>query len=89
LINNISALQEDIERILNSLPQEDFEQAENLEIIKAWASDTHNWAEIIGELDSDIIKALNHEKEKISSDIGAIFKTKTAFKGYNLNNVLK
>lgn len=80
--------QEKIEGLLNNIFTEDLTPA-NINIIKSWAFDTQNWITRTAIRDEEILNALNDSKDGITQEIATLFKSKTAFRGYNLNDVRK
>lgn len=84
----IGVEQENIEKIINNIFSEEL-TPENINIIKSWAFDTQNWITNTADRDEEILNALNDSKDGVTQEIAALFKSKTAFRGYNLNDVRK
>lgn len=84
----IGSEQEKIESIINNIFSEELTPA-NINIIKSWAFDTQNWITRTATKDDEILNALNDSKDGITQEIATLFKSKTAFRGYNLNDVRK
>jgi hypothetical protein len=84
----IAMEQEKIEGIINNIFSEEL-TPENINIIKSWALDTQNWINHTASRDEDILEALNESKDGITQEIATVFKSKAAFRGYNLNDVRK
>ena len=88
LLDIIAKEQEGIESYINALFSEDL-TPNNINIIKSWAFDTQNWINSIALRDDEIIECLNESKDGITREIATVFKSKAAFRGYNLNDVRK
>lgn len=88
LLDIIAKEQEGIEGFINNLISEDLTPS-NINIIKSWAFDTQNWINSIAQRDDEIIDCLNDSKDSITREIATVFKSKAAFRGYNLNDVRK
>jgi Tfp pilus assembly protein PilW len=88
LLNIVAKEQEDIEKVINSIIDEEL-TPENINIIKSWAFDTQNWINAIADKDDQIIEMLNESKDETTREIAGLFKSKQAFRGYNLNDVRK
>lgn len=88
LLTIISKEQESIEAIINNIFTEELTPA-NINIIKSWALDTQNWINRTAIKDDQILEALSRSKDDVTKEIASIFKSKTAFRGYNLNDVRK
>jgi len=88
LLSQIASEQERIEAIINSIFSEEL-TPENINIIKSWALDTQNWITKTAEADDLIVERLNQSKDQATKEIATLFKSKTAFRGYNLNDVRK
>jgi hypothetical protein len=88
ILGIIAMEQEKIEGIINNIFSEEL-TPENINIIKSWALDTQNWINHTASRDEDILEALNESKDGITQEIATVFKSKAAFRGYNLNDVRK
>jgi len=88
LLDIIAHEQGKIENIINNIFTEEL-TPENINIIKSWALDTQNWINQTAEKDDAILEALNNSKDEVTKEIASIFRSKTAFRGYNLNDVRK
>lgn len=88
LLSIIAQEQESIESVINSIFTEEL-TPENINIIKSWAFDTQDWINKTAIADEEILNALNDSKDEITKEIASIFRSKTAFRGYNLNDVRK
>ncbi len=88
ILNIISADQSSIEKVINNLIDEEV-NAENIALIKSWAFDTQTWIDKTAHQDEIIIEALNNSKDEITRDLAGLFKSKQAFRGYNLNDVTR
>lgn len=88
LFSIISREQEYIEKIIDNIVSEEL-TPENINIIKSWAFDTQNWINTVASMDDLIIELLNHCKDEVTKEIIGVFRSKTAFRGYNLNDVRK
>ncbi len=88
LLSIVSFEQEAIEKVINSVIDEEL-TPENINIIKSWAFDTQNWINQIADMDDQIIEMLNESKDETTREIANLFKSKQAFRGYNLNDVRK
>ncbi len=88
LLDIIAKEQENIEGFINNIFSEDLTPS-NINIIKSWAFDTQNWINSIAQRDDEIIECLNDSKDGITREIATVFKSKAAFRGYNLNDVRK
>lgn len=88
LLDIITQEQERIEKTINTIISEEL-TATNINIIKSWAFDTQNWINRTSKLDQSIIEALNNSKDAVTKEIATVFKSKAAFRGYNLNDVTK
>ncbi len=88
ILGIIAMEQEKIEGIINNIFSEEL-TPENINIIKSWAFDTQNWINHTASRDEDILEALNESKDGITQEIATVFKSKAAFRGYNLNDVRK
>ncbi|MCR9206231.1 MAG: hypothetical protein NXH75_16735 [Halobacteriovoraceae bacterium] len=88
LLSIIAQEQEAIEAIINSIFSEEL-TPENINIIKSWAFDTQDWINKTAMADEEILTTLNDSKDEITKEIASIFRSKTAFRGYNLNDVRK
>jgi hypothetical protein len=84
----IGAEQAKIEGMINNIFSEELTPA-NINIIKSWAFDTQNWITRTAVKDDNILEALNESKDGVTQEIATLFKSKTAFRGYNLNDVRK
>lgn len=80
--------QEQIEKVINNIISEELTPA-NINIIKSWAFDTQAWINKTAAKDEAILVALNNSKDNITKEIATLFKSKTAFRGYNLSDVRK
>lgn len=85
LISILQKLQDLISINVNGMKPE--EKRECNEIIKAWSSDLSEWIETVSELDTEIVKILDQQKEKTTEEIASLYKNHEKFKGYNLNKV--
>lgn len=88
ILNIIAMEQEKIEKLINGLIAEEI-NSESMALIKSWAFDTQNWISETADKDDQIIDMLNHSKDETTKEIAAMFKSKQAFRGYNLNDVRK
>lgn len=88
LLGIIAQEQTSIEAIINSIFTEEL-TPENINIIKSWALDTQEWINKTALADDQIVEALNDSKDEVTKEIASIFRSKTAFRGYNLNDVRK
>jgi len=88
ILNIISTEQIYIEKIINNLIDEEV-TSENIKLIKSWAFDTQSWIDKTALLDEKIIEALNNSKDEVTKDLAGLFKSKQAFRGYNLNDVTR
>lgn len=88
LLSIVAQEQESIEAIINSIFSEEL-TPENINIIKSWAFDTQDWISKTAMADEEILNTLNDSKDEITKEIASIFRSKTAFRGYNLNDVRK
>lgn len=88
ILNIIGLEQEKIEKLINGLIMEEI-NAENMNLIKSWAFDTQKWINKTADKDDHIIKILNQSRDETTQKIAMIFKSKQAFRGYNLNDVRK
>ena len=86
LINVISMTQGKIETLIDNLQEPEINK-DNLEIIKSWSFDVSNWIQITATYDEKILEVIQEAKDQTSQEIASMFKTKMAFKGYNLKNV--
>ncbi len=86
ILNIISTDQIYIEKVINNLIDEEV-NPENINLIKSWAFDTQKWIDKTAHQDDIIIEALNNSKDEITKDLAGLFKSKQAFRGYNLNDV--
>lgn len=86
LLNVIAEDQGHIEKIINNLIDEEV-TSENINLIKSWAFDTQSWIDKTAREDDIIIAALNNSKDEVTKDLASLFKSKQAFRGYNLNDV--
>ncbi len=84
----IAKEQEQIEKVINNIFSEEL-TPENINIIKSWAFDTQNWINRTAARDEAILIALNDSKDNVTKEIATLFKSKTAFRGYNLSDVSK
>jgi hypothetical protein len=84
----IAKEQEQIEKLINNIFSEELTPA-NINIIKSWAFDTQNWINRTAARDEAILIALNGSKDNVTKEIATLFKSKTAFRGYNLSDVRK
>jgi hypothetical protein len=88
LLNLVGVEQEEIEKVINSIIDEELTPT-NINIIRSWAYDTQNWINLIADKDDQIIEMLNESKDETTREIASLFKSKQAFRGYNLNDVRK
>jgi hypothetical protein len=88
ILNIISTEQIYIEKIINNLIDEEV-TSENIKLIKSWAFDTQSWIDKTALLDEKNIEALNNSKDEVTKDLAGLFKSKQAFRGYNLNDVTR
>ncbi len=88
LLNVIAQDQSFIEKIINSLIDEEV-TSENINLIKSWALDTQTWIDKTAKEDDIIVAALNNSKDEITKDLASLFKSKQAFRGYNLHDVTR
>lgn len=86
LLNIIAKDQGHIEKIINNLIDEEV-TSENINLIKSWAFDTQSWIDKTAKEDDTIIAALNNSKDEVTKDLASLFKSKQAFRGYNLHDV--
>lgn len=84
----IGSEQEQIEKVINNIISEELTPA-NINIIKSWAFDTQSWINRTAAKDEAILVALNNSKDNVTKEIATLFKSKTAFRGYNLSDVRK
>lgn len=87
-LNVIAVEQEQIEKVINNIISEEL-TPENINIIKSWAFDTQSWINRTASRDEAILIALNDSKDSITKEIATLFKSKAAFRGYNLSDVRK
>ncbi|MCF8058167.1 MAG: hypothetical protein K9K67_02655 [Bacteriovoracaceae bacterium] len=88
ILEIIALEQEKIEKVINNIFSEEL-TPENINIIKSWAFDTQNWINNTALRDEEILEALNQSKDDVTQEIATVFKSKAAFRGYNLNDVRK
>ena len=88
ILNIISADQASIEKVINNLIDEEV-TSQNLSLIKSWAFDTQAWIDKTAHQDDVIVEALNNSKDEITKDLAGLFRSKQAFRGYNLNDVTR
>lgn len=88
LLNVIGQDQANIEKIINNLIDEEV-TSENINLIKSWALDTQSWIDKTAKEDDIIVSALNNSKDEVTKDLASLFKSKQAFRGYNLNDVTR
>ncbi len=88
LLNVIGQDQAQIEKVINNLIDEEV-TSENINLIKSWALDTQSWIDKTAREDDIIVAALNNSKDEVTKDLASLFKSKQAFRGYNLNDVTR
>lgn len=101
-VNSVNFLSENRERVIQAISKKQQEiesfthlieikalSPELMDILKTWSADLEAWVLRIQDIDTRLVQALEREKTETSKQIGALFKTKEQFKGYNLNNTKK
>lgn len=83
LISILQKLQEIVTINLNTLSLEEKKEAQ--EIVDVWSTDLSEWIATVSELDDEIVKILQQQKEKTTQEISSVYKSRDKFKGYNLN----
>ena len=86
LVNIVSTIQEDAERMLEHLNKHDLTR-EFIEHLQKWQSKSDGITKHILDMDCELLDRLENEKSDAAKEIAIIFKKRNALKGYNLNNV--
>ena len=86
MINIIEQVQFTIEERLNTFfTKESIEEV--TPILNAWANDLGLWYEKIGLIDDETTQGLELMKEETAKEIGAVYRNRENFRGYNLNSL--
>jgi hypothetical protein len=86
IITQIENVQTLIENSLQELISNNAVSADIKNIIKAWSHDTNNWILATVKSDENILIKLENYKSSTSLEIAKLFKSKQAFKGYDLSS---
>jgi tRNA nucleotidyltransferase (CCA-adding enzyme) len=87
-LNIIELTQIEIEKSINALTATEMDH-QTIDIIKSWAKETQDWINNTISIDQSILVNLESEKDQTTQEIIQVFKSKQAFKGYDLSDVSK
>ena len=88
LVNIVTSIQQQIEQALY-LSSPEYISQETLEIINCWGHDYEMIKSQVDELNDQMTKILEQEKEETTKEIATLFKNQEMIKGYNLQSTKK
>ena len=88
VIQILNTQQASIETKIDNLNASDID-TDFIEIIKQWSTDVQRILISIENVDIKLLEVLKDQKFATTEQIASLYKSKSALKGYNLNNVSK
>ena len=88
LINIVDSIQGKIERSVKTIPPEVYSEEIKL-TIKQWQDELNRLAQVIFEVDQEILECLNHGKDQIKQELSSTYKSKIVHEKYIFSSTKK